>query len=50
VPHRMTVAHITAPDTPSTSPEKITASKVDIVHGVRMWITPLATAPRCKIA
>jgi len=47
-PHRMTVAHIAAPDKPKTSPEKIIASKVDSVHGVRMWITPLITIPAVK--
>ena len=41
----MTVAHTAAQDKPKTSPEKITASKVDSVHGVRMWITPLTSRP-----
>ena len=41
----MTVAHIAAPDKHRTSPEKIRASNVDSVQGVRMWITPLIGRP-----
>jgi hypothetical protein len=47
-PQRIIVAHIPAPDKPKTSPEKTNTSKVDSVHGVRMWITPLISLPRAK--